>query len=116
MSVSTNKDIVIYYIERVLDKSITGLLMEPDTDNRIIIAIGNALQTLQDTFRVEVFTMPKVTQDKEDPTRIIVEFSFVPGRDFDWTIDPKTIHMHFTVSTLGVSQRNEERNLNATAS
>lgn len=116
MSVSDNKKIVIAYIERSIKRDIVGMLIEPDIDNRIVIAVGSALQTLQDTFRIEEFTIPKVSQDMEDPTRLNIEFSFYPGRDFDWTIEAKQVYMHMTVSTLGVSHKEEERNLNAPTS
>ncbi len=99
------KRIVNGLIRKGIDEKIPTNFMEPNVDRILLFAVTDKLRILQETFRIEEFTMPEVRQDEQDPTVIVCKFKYVPTRDFDWNKPIEWITLEFKVSSLGTSER-----------
>jgi hypothetical protein len=79
ISVVRAKDFLIKSLRDVLDKTVIGMLMEPDVDFLVQGAATNVLDRMKNAYVIADYNAPQCYQDRNDPTRLILRFTYLPN-------------------------------------
>ncbi len=79
ISVVRAKDFIIKSLREVLDKTVIGMLMEPDVDFLVQGAATNVLDRMKNAYVIAAYNAPQCYQDTNDPTRLILRFTYLPN-------------------------------------
>jgi hypothetical protein len=79
LNVVRAQDFMIRSMRETLDRSVIGMLMEPDVDFLVQGAVTNILDRMKNAYVIADYQSPQVFQDTSDPTRLRVRFSYLPN-------------------------------------
>ena len=79
ISVVRAKDFLIKSLRDVLDSTVIGMLMEPDVDFLVQGAATNVLDRMKNAYVIADYNAPQCYQDRNDPTRLILRFTYLPN-------------------------------------
>ncbi len=97
ISVVRAKDFVIKSMKEVLDRSVIGMLMEPDVDFLVASAATSILDRMKEGYVIAEYEQPQVYQDATDPTRLLLRFNYLPNYPVN------EILIQFSISPLGTT-------------
>lgn len=97
LNVVRAKDFLIKSMRESLDRSVIGLLMEPDVDFLVQAAATNVLDRMRSSYVIADYTTPQVFQDYNEPTRLRLRFTYIPNYPVN------EISIEFGISPLGAN-------------
>lgn len=97
LNVIRAQDFVIQSLRDSLDRTVIGMLMEPDVDFMVQGAATNILDRMKNSYVIADYQAPQVFQDINDPTRLRLRFEYLPNYPVN------EISIEFSISPLGTS-------------
>lgn len=91
------QDFLVRSLREILDRSVIGLLMEPDVDFLVQGAVTNVLDRMKNSYVIADYQSPQVFQDETDPTRLRVRFEYLPNYALN------EISIEFSLQPFGTS-------------
>lgn len=97
LNVIRAQDFLVQSMRDSLDRSVIGMLMEPDVDFMVQGAVTSVLDRMKNSYVIADYQAPQVFQDTNDPTRLRVRFEYLPNYPVN------EISVEFSITPLGTS-------------
>lgn len=95
ISVVRAKDFMIKSLQEVLDRTVIGMLMEPNVDFLVQTTMEAVLDRMVESYVIAQYSQPQVWQNPNEPTQLRTRFGYIPNYPINEII------IEFSISPLG---------------
>lgn len=100
ISVVRAKDFMIKSLQEVLDRTVIGMLMEPNVDFLVQTTMEAVLDRMVESYVIARYTQPQVWQNPNEPTQLRTRFGYIPNYPINEII------IEFSINPLGTRSVN----------